>query len=146
MAGTGVVAVLLPGSFLILRETRAPPIERLRRHGVAMAIATDCIPGTSSLASPLLAMGLACTLSRLTPAEALLGMTRHAARALALDHEVGSIEPGMAADLAVWNVASPAELSYWMGVPLLELTYVAGRPHQAPGTAKLAESSNLLPG
>lgn len=73
-------------------------------------------------------------------------MTRHAVHALALDHEVGSIRPGKAADLAVWNVASPAKLSYWIGVALFERTYVAGKPHQAVGTAKLAESSNLLPG
>lgn len=146
MAAAGVVAVLLPGAFLMLREAQKPPIELLRRNRVAMAVATDCNPGTSPLASPLLAMALACTLFRLTPAEALLGMTRNAACALELGDEIGAIAHGMAADLAVWNIGSLAELCYWMGVPLLDRTYVAGEVHQAVGTAKLAESSNLLPG
>lgn len=146
MAAAGTVAVLLPGAFLVLWETRVPPVGLLRRHGVPMAIATDCNPGTSPVASPLLAMALACALFRLTPAEALLGTTRHAAAALGLEGEIGSLTVGLAADLAVWDVGSPAELSYWMGVSLLERTYIAEEPHQAVGTAKLAESSKRLPG
>ena len=114
MARAGTVAVLLPGAFLTLRETRAPPVEAFRALGVPMAVATDCNPGSSPLTSILLAMNLACTLFRLTPAEALAGVTRHAARALGLA-DAGALAPGMRADLAVWDVEAPAELSYRMG-------------------------------
>lgn len=114
MAAAGTVAVLLPGAFYALRETRLPPIAGLREHGVAMAIATDCNPGTSPLLSLRLAAGMACTLFRLTPEEALRGVTVHAARALGLSDR-GTLETGKRADLAVWNVNQPAELCYWIG-------------------------------
>ena len=126
MGEAGVVAVLLPGAFLMLRETTPPPVEALRRHGVAMAVATDCNPGTSPVASMLAALNLACVQFRLTPEEALAGATRHAARALGLADEIGTLEPGKAADLAVWDVETPAELCYWLGLPLLHRSYVAG--------------------
>jgi len=126
MAEAGVVAVLLPGAFLMLRETKAPPVELLRRHGVEMAVATDCNPGTSPVASMTAALNLACVQFRLTPEEALAGATRVAAKALGLAGEVGTIEPGKAADLAVWDVERPAELCYWLGKPLLHRRYLAG--------------------
>jgi len=128
MAEAGVVAVLLPGAFLMLRETKLPPIDLLRRHGVAMAVATDCNPGTSPVASMTAALNLACVQFRLTPEEALAGATRHAARALGLQGEVGTIEVGKAADLAVWDIGRPAELCYWLGAPLLARRYVGGSP------------------
>jgi imidazolonepropionase len=127
MAEAGVVAVLLPGAFLMLRETTPPPIDLFRRHGAAMAVATDCNPGTSPVASMTAAISLACVQFRLTPAEALAGATRHAARALGLADQVGTLEAGKAADLAVWDVERPAELAYWLGKPLLNRRYVAGR-------------------
>jgi imidazolonepropionase len=127
MAKAGTVAVLLPGSFYFLRETKAPPVEKLRDAGVAMAIATDCNPGTSPMTSPLLAMQMACTLFRLTPEEALAGMTRNGARALGLHHETGTLETGKAADFAIWNVSDPAELCYWLGAPLLSARVFAGK-------------------
>ena len=117
MAEAGTVAVLLPGAFYALQETRKPPIELFRAHGVPMAVATDCNPGTSPLLSPPLAMNMACTLFGLTPEEALAGMTTNAARALGLEDEIGSIVPGKAADLAVWRLESLAELGYWIGLP-----------------------------
>jgi imidazolonepropionase len=117
MAAAGTVAVLLPGAFYALQETRKPPVQLLRDAGVAIAIATDCNPGTSPLLSPTLAMNMGCTLFELTPEEALAGMTINAARALGLAHEVGTIEAGKAADLCVWPVAEIAELSYWIGHP-----------------------------
>ena len=126
MAQAGVVAVLLPGAFLMLRETKAPPVDLLRRHGVAMAVATDCNPGTSPVASMTAALNLACVQFRLTPEEALAGATRNGARALGLQDEVGTIEPGKAADLAVWDVRRPAELCYWLGAPLLTRRYLGG--------------------
>ncbi|WP_426037662.1 imidazolonepropionase [Brevundimonas sp. DC300-4] len=126
MGKAGVVAVLLPGAYLMLRETTPPPIELLRRYGVAMAVATDCNPGTSPLASMTAALTLACVQFRLTPEEALAGATRHAARALGLADEIGTLEVGRAADLAVWDVTRPAELCYWLGKPILHSRYVAG--------------------
>ena len=126
MAEAGVVAVLLPGAFLMLRETRLPPMAVLREHGVAMAVATDCNPGTSPLASMTAAMTLACVQFRLTPEEALAGTTRNAARALGLQGDIGTLAAGMIADLAVWDIARPAELAYWLGKPLLRHRYVAG--------------------
>ncbi|TPE53038.1 imidazolonepropionase [Amaricoccus solimangrovi] len=120
MARAGTVAVLLPGAFYTLRETRLPPVAALRAAGVPIAVATDCNPGTSPLTSLLLAMNMACTLFRMTPEEALTGVTRHAARALGLTDR-GVIGPGMRADLAIWNVAHPRELAYRIGFnPLLE--------------------------
>ena len=126
MAEAGMVAVLLPGAFYALGETRKPPVDLLRRYGVPMAIATDLNPGTSPMLSPTLMLSMACTLFRLTPEEALLGMTRHAAAALALGDEVGTITTGKAADLCVWRVNRPAELCYWVGHPGPERRIVAG--------------------
>jgi imidazolonepropionase len=126
MAKAGTVAVLLPGAFHTLQETRKPPIDLLRRHNIPMAVATDCNPGTSPLLVPQLAMHLACTLFGLTPAEAIAGMTVHAARALGLGEELGTLQPGKAADLAVWRVDDPAELGYWLGL-MPERRIVGGR-------------------
>ena len=126
MAEAGVVAVLLPGAFLMLCETKAPPVALLRQHGVRMAVATDCNPGTSPVASMTAALNLACVQFRLTPEEAIAGATRNAARALGLQDEVGTIEPGKAADLAVWDITRPAELCYWLGAPLLHRRYSDG--------------------
>lgn len=128
MAKAGTVAVLLPGAFYALRETKLPPIDKLRAAGVPMAIATDCNPGSSPVAAPLLMLNMACTLFRLTPEEALAGMTRNGARALGLLDEIGTLEIGKAADLAVWSVETPAELSYWIGADLLHERVFAGRP------------------
>jgi imidazolonepropionase len=114
MAESGTVAVLLPGAFVCLRETKLPPIDSLRAHGVAMAVATDCNPGTSPLLSLRLAMGLACAQFRLTPEEALRGATVNAARALGL-HDRGTLRIGQRADLVVWDAREPAELCYWLG-------------------------------
>ncbi len=126
IAEAGTVAVLLPGAFYTLRETQAPPVEALRAAGVPMAVASDCNPGSSPLHSPLLAMNMACTLFRLTPQEALAGMTRHAARALGFDDR-GVIAAGMRADLAVWDVVEPAELAYTIGLNPLFRRYHGGR-------------------
>lgn len=126
MAAAGVVAVLLPGAWLMLRETVLPPIDPFRRHGVAMAVATDCNPGTSPVASMTAAINLACVQFRLTPEEALAGATRIAARALGLEGEIGTLVAGKAADLAVWDIERPAELAYWLGKPLLAKRMVAG--------------------
>ncbi|MCO6410395.1 imidazolonepropionase [Hoeflea alexandrii] len=114
MAKAGSVAVILPGAFYTLRETAAPPINAFREAGVPMAVATDCNPGSSPMSSLLLSMNMACTLFRMTPEEALAGVTRNAARALALD-DTGMIAPGLRADLAIWNVEHPAELAYRIG-------------------------------
>ena len=130
MAEAGVVAVLLPGAYLMLRETTPPPIQLLRDHGVAMAVATDCNPGTSPVASMTAALNLACVQFRLTPEEALAGATRIAAQALGLGAEIGTIEVGKVADLAVWDITRPAELCYWLGKPLLFSRYVDGWPEQ----------------
>jgi imidazolonepropionase len=116
MAAAGTVAVLLPGAFYALQETRKPPVDLLRKHKVPIAVATDCNPGTSPMLSPTLAMNMGCTLFGLTPEEALAGMTVNAARALGLAHAVGSIAPGKAADLAVWRIETPVELGYWIGL------------------------------
>ncbi|BBK30014.1 imidazolonepropionase [Stella humosa] len=115
MARAGTVAVLLPGAFYFIRETRLPPVDLLRRLGVPIAISTDLNPGSSPLNSPLLAMNMACTLFRLTPAEALAGMTRHAATALGMGGDTGTIAPGRRADLAIWSIERPAELAYRIG-------------------------------
>jgi imidazolonepropionase len=114
MGRSGSVAVLLPGAFYTLREERLPPVELFRRHVVPMAVATDCNPGSSPVSSILLMMNMACTLFRMTPEEALAGTTIQAARALGLK-DVGRIAQGYAAELAVWNVENPAELSYRIG-------------------------------
>jgi len=116
LASSGSVAVLLPGAFYVLRETQLPPIEALRAGGVPMALATDANPGSSPLHSLLLILNMACTLFRLTPAEALRGVTRNAARALGMDAEIGSLDIGKRADLVLWEVKQPAMLSYRVGV------------------------------
>jgi imidazolonepropionase len=126
MARAGMVAVLLPGAFYALSETKKPPIDLLRRHNVPMAVATDCNPGTSPVLSPTLMLSMGCTLFGLTPEEALAGMTREAARALALQDEIGTVSTGKAADLCVWRVSRPAELCYWIGHPGPERRIVAG--------------------
>ncbi|NCG40416.1 MAG: imidazolonepropionase [Actinobacteria bacterium] len=114
LAAAGTVAVVLPGAYYTLRETQAPPIQAFRNHGVPMALATDCNPGSSPLTSALLTMNMACTLFRMTPLEALLGMTVHAARALG-ELNRGRITATAPADLCVWDVEHPAELSYRIG-------------------------------
>ena len=126
MASAGTVAVLLPGAFYALQETRKPPIALLRKHKVRIAVATDCNPGTSPLLSPTLAMNMACTLFGLTPEEAIAGMTVNASRALGLAHDIGSVAAGKAADLAVWRIADLAELGYWVGLPGPERRIYAG--------------------
>ncbi len=125
MAAAGTVAVLLPGAFYALRETQLPPIERLREHRVPMAVASDCNPGTSPLLSLRLAAGMACTLFRLTPEEALCGVTVHAARALGLADR-GTLALGQRADLVAWNVRAPAELCYWIGGELVREMWLGG--------------------
>jgi imidazolonepropionase len=115
MARAGTVAVLLPGAYYFLRDTQPPPIAALRAAGVPMAVATDCNPGTSPLTSLLLAMNMACTLWRMTPAEALAGCTIHAARALGIASQAGTLAPGKWADFALWQIARPADLAYAMG-------------------------------
>lgn len=126
MAKAGTVAVLLPGAFYALRETQLPPLAALREHGVPVAIATDCNPGTSPLLSLRLAANMACTLFRLTPEEALRGVTANAARALGLADR-GSLAVGQRADLVAWHARQPAELCYWMGGNLMRRVYLAGR-------------------
>jgi imidazolonepropionase len=125
MAAAGTVAVILPGAFYTLRETQAPPIAALRAAQVPMAVATDLNPGSSPLASLTLAMNMACTLFRLTPEEALMGTTTHAARALGLTDR-GRIAPGLRADLAVWDADHPAELSYRIGATPLHSRIFGG--------------------
>ncbi len=115
MGKSGTVGVLLPGAYYFLREDHLPPVDALRRHGVPIALATDSNPGSSPLLSILLAMNLACTLFRLTPEEALAGITRNGAKALGLGESHGTIEAGKVADLAFWQVGSPGELAYAMG-------------------------------
>jgi imidazolonepropionase len=115
MAKAGTVAVLLPGAFYVLREKQVPPIEALRRHGVPIALATDCNPGTSPVTSLMLIMNMAATLFRLTVEEAIAGVTREAARALGRLADVGTLEAGKRCDLAIWNIERPAELVYRLG-------------------------------
>ena len=115
MAAAGTVAVLLPGAFYFLRETVLPPVAALRQAGVPIAIATDCNPGTSPMTSILLAMNMACTLWRLTPLEALAGVTVNAAHALGLQGETGTLQIGKRADFALWDIVRPADLAYSIG-------------------------------
>ena len=125
MGQAGTVAVLLPGAFYTLHETQAPPVDLLRAHDVPIALASDCNPGSSPMTSLLLAMNMGCTLFRLTPQEALAGVTRNAARALGVT-DCGQIAKGMRADLAVWNVSHPAELAYRIGFNPLSSRIFAG--------------------
>ena len=127
MARAGTVATLLPGAYYFVRETRKPPIDALRAHGVPIALATDCNPGTSPLTSPLLVMNMAATLFRLTVEECLVGITREAARALGLAHEIGTLEAGKRCDLAIWDIERPAELVYRMGFNPLYARVFGGR-------------------
>ena len=124
MAAAGTVAVILPGAFYFIRETKKPPIDLFRKTGVAMAVATDNNPGTSPLTSLLLTMNMSATLFSMTVDECLLGTTRHAAKALGLQGEIGTLEPGKWADLAIWDIDRPAELVYRMGFnPLWKRLY-----------------------
>ncbi|MBP6216313.1 MAG: imidazolonepropionase [Luteimonas sp.] len=125
MARAGTVAVLLPGAFHVLHETRLPPLAEFRAQGVPMAVATDCNPGTSPLLSLRQAMQLACTHFRLTPEEALRGATANAARALGLDDR-GALRPGLRADFVHWTISHPAELCYWLGGSLADAIYAGG--------------------
>ncbi|AKF48434.1 imidazolonepropionase [Pseudomonas fragariae (ex Marin et al. 2024)] len=115
MAAAGTVAVLLPGAFYFLRETQLPPMDALRKHGVPIAISTDLNPGTSPGLSLRLMLNMACTLFRMTPEEALAGVTFNAARALGMSATHGSLEVGKVADFVAWNIERPADLAYWLG-------------------------------
>jgi imidazolonepropionase len=115
MAAAGTVAVLLPGAYATVGATQPPPVAAFRAHGVAMAVATDCNPGSSPLSSVIMAMNLACALFRLTPEEALAGVTLHAAAALGVLGETGTLAVGKAAEFCVWDVGHPREICYWMG-------------------------------
>jgi len=115
MAASGTIAVLLPGAFYFLRETRLPPIDLLRRHKVPIALSTDCNPGSSPTTSLLLMLNMACTLFRMTPEEALAGITRNGARALGLEERIGTLEAGKDADFVLWDITEPAELAYRIG-------------------------------
>lgn len=133
MAHAGCVAVLLPGAYLTLGETRRPPVEALRRHGVPIAVATDLNPGTSPLTSLAEAMALAARLFQLTPEECLAGTTREAARALGLADR-GSLESGLRADLAIWDFERPQELAYWLGGATPAGLLIAGRDVSLAGS------------
>ncbi|MCK5273365.1 MAG: imidazolonepropionase, partial [Alphaproteobacteria bacterium] len=126
MAAAGTVAVLLPGAFYTLREVQLPPIDLFRRHGVPIAIATDSNPGSSPATSILLMLNMACTLFRMTPEEALAGVTRNAARALGMQATNGVLARGKAADFCIWNIAEPAELAYRIGFNPLDRRVRAG--------------------
>lgn len=127
LAKAGTVAVLLPGAFYFIRETKLPPVAALRRAGVRIALATDCNPGSSPMTSLLLALNMGCTLFRLTPEETLLGVTRNAAHALGLQQEIGTLEAGKWADLAIWEIERPAELAYRIGFNPLHARIRRGR-------------------
>lgn len=127
LARAGTVAVLLPGAFLTINRPHRPPVDALRREGVPIAIATDCNPGTSPLCSLRNAMALASRIFQLTPEECLAGATREAARALGLADSRGTLELGKRADIAIWEIGHPRELSYWLGTQLLSGLLIAGR-------------------
>lgn len=131
MAAAGTVAVLLPGAYYTLHEAQRPPLDAFRAHGVPMALATDCNPGSSPMTSLLLAMNMGCTLFGLTPAEALRGVTVNAARALGLTDR-GVLAPGQRADLAIWDIVDPAELAYRIGFNPLHRRIFGGRPCPSP--------------
>ena len=127
LAAAGSVAVLLPGAFLTLGQAQLPPVDRLREEQVPIAVATDCNPGTSPVCSLRSAMNLATSLFKLTPEECLAGTTREAARALGLLHDRGTLETGKRADVAVWNIGHPRELTYWLGLNELSDLFIGGR-------------------
>jgi imidazolonepropionase len=127
LAASDTVAVMLPCAFYTLRETRLPPVTRLLAQGVPVAVASDCNPGTAPMTSLLLAMNMACTLFRMTPLQVLAGTTLHAAQALGISAETGSIEVGKSADLACWDLSRPEELAYLVGVNRLHRRYYAGQ-------------------
>lgn len=127
MAEHGTTAVVLPGAFYFLRETKKPPIELLRQYQVPMAISSDLNPGTSPVLSLRLMMNMACTLFGLTPEEALAGVTLHAARALGVSDTAGSLEPGKEANFVAWEIDHPAELSYWLGGTLSKQVIYQGK-------------------
>ncbi len=133
MAAAGSIAVLLPGAFYFLREQKVPPIEALRAHGVPIALATDLNPGSSPVHSLLLILNMACTLFRLTPLEALVAVTRNAAKALGVADEVGTLEVGKRADFVLWDVEEPAALAAQMGPEPLRKRYLGGLPDVRPG-------------
>ena len=128
MKAAGTVAVLLPAAWYCLRESHLPPVVALRRAGVPMALATDCNPGTAPVTSLLAVLNLAATLFHMTVAECLYGVTIHAAHALGLDDNIGTLEAGKACDLAIWNIADPAELVYWLGRNPLHSRVCQGEP------------------
>jgi len=127
MAKHGTVAVLLPGAFYFLRETKLPPLDLLRKHGVPIALASDCNPGSSPIINPLLVMNMAAIFFRMTPEEALAGFTINGAKALGLSDKIGTLESGKQADLAIWNIDHPAELTYRIGSVPLHKRYFAGQ-------------------
>ena len=127
MAQSNMVAVLLPGPFYFIRETKQPPVDLLRQHKVPIAIATDSNPGTSPLNSILLMLNMACTLFKLTPSEALAGVTTNAAKALGAQDYIGQLKEGMDADIAIWDIEHPAELAYQFGVNPLVARYKHGK-------------------
>lgn len=126
MAQAGTIAVLLPGAFHTLRETQMPPISAMRDAGLPLAVATDCNPGTSPLSSIITAMNHACIVFRLTPVEALRGVTLHAAAALGRADSLGSLAVGKQADISVWDIDTPADLAYWVGGRRCRRVYKAG--------------------
>jgi imidazolonepropionase len=126
MAAAGTAAVLLPGAYLTLGETRLPPIAAMRDAGIRIALATDCNPGTSPICSLQASMALARSIFRLTPEECLAGVTRNAAHALGLADDRGTLEAGKRADIAIWDIAHPRELSYWTGLPQLSSLLIGG--------------------
>lgn len=131
MGKSGTVAVLLPGAFYFLRETQKPPVDLFRKHGVPIALATDSNPGSSPATSLLLMMNMACTFFRMTPEEALLGVTAHAARALGLESECGRLSKGMRGDFAIWDIDGPEELAYRIGHNPLHQVVYNGKPRKA---------------
>ena len=131
LAAADCVAVLLPGAFMTLCETQKPPIDELRKSGVSMAIATDCNPGTSPLCSLRLAMALASNIFKLTPEECLAGVTKEAAKALGIESSKGSLIEGKQADIAVWDINHPNELSYWLGLNQLSALYIKGQSQES---------------